>query len=179
MLVIFNFLKYFKHKLRLRNLSLAYLGENVQIFPGFEFGHPQKLELFSNTVIGINAHINAAGGVVIKSGTITGPDLMIYSVNHIFNQTESIPFSNCDEFKTVEIGENCWIGGRVFVAPGVKLGDGCIVAGGSVVTKSFPQCSVIGGNPAKLIKERDKKAYKEMCENGQYANFITRNIKKQ
>lgn len=164
----------FIHKIRLKNTEFAHKGFNVQIFPGFNFGHSQKLHIQDNVVIGINAHINAHGEVIIKSGTITGPDLMIYSVNHIYEQTETIPFSNELSFKKVTIGENCWIGGRVFISPGVNLGDGCIVAGGSVVTKSFPPCSVIGGNPAKIIKMRDEDKYLNMKRNSVYCNFINR-----
>lgn len=168
----------FLHKSKLNSIKFAHKGNNVQIFPGFNFGHSEKLTIEDNVVIGINAHINAHGEVLIKSGTITGPDLMIYSVNHIFEQTETIPFSDELAFKKVVIGENCWIGGRVFICPGVELGDGSVVAAGSVVTKSFKSCSVIGGNPAKIITMRDENNFNIMKENAIYCNFITRNKKK-
>lgn len=52
---------------------------------------------------------------------------------------------------SIIIGEKCWIGGRCYILKGVQLGSGCVVAAGSVVTKSFPDNSLIGGNPARLI----------------------------
>lgn len=52
------------------------------------------------------------------------------------------------------IGNDVWIGHDAVVMPGVRLGDGCIVAAYSIVTKSFPPYSVIGGNPARLIRKR-------------------------
>ena len=54
----------------------------------------------------------------------------------------------------IVIGNDVWIGRESTVMPGVHLGDGCIVAAQSVVTKSFEPYSVIGGNPARLIKMR-------------------------
>jgi acetyltransferase-like isoleucine patch superfamily enzyme len=52
------------------------------------------------------------------------------------------------------IGHDCWLGIGVTVLSGVEIGNGCVVAAGSVVTKSFPSYSIIGGSPAKLIRVR-------------------------
>lgn len=53
----------------------------------------------------------------------------------------------------VRIGNHVWIGARAVILKGAKIGDGCIVAAGSLVTKSFPDNCLIGGVPAKIIKE--------------------------
>ena len=54
--------------------------------------------------------------------------------------------------KDVKIGKKCFIGARSVVLPGVTIGDECVVAAGSIVTKDFPSNSVIAGNPARIIK---------------------------
>ena len=56
--------------------------------------------------------------------------------------------------KGIKIGKNCWIGSKVTILDSVEIGSGCILAAGSVITKSFPDNSIIGGVPAKLIKMR-------------------------
>lgn len=51
------------------------------------------------------------------------------------------------------IGEDCFIGGRALILPGVEIGDGCVVGAGSVVTKSVPARSLVAGNPARVLRE--------------------------
>ena len=55
--------------------------------------------------------------------------------------------------KNLHIGKNVWIGSRSVILPGVTIGDGAIVAAGAVVTKDVPANTVVGGVPAKVIKE--------------------------
>lgn len=55
--------------------------------------------------------------------------------------------------KDVYIGRNCFIGGNSIILPGVNIGNNCIVAAGATVSKSVPDGSIVGGNPAVIIKE--------------------------
>lgn len=63
-----------------------------------------------------------------------------------------------------KIGNNCVIGGRAIILPGVELGDHVFVAAGSVVTKSFPSHCMVGGNPAKIIRTGIKISDKTQIE---------------
>ena len=57
------------------------------------------------------------------------------------------------EVKPVHIGRNVWIGRAAIVLPGVSIGDHSVVAAGSVVTRSVPERALVGGNPARQLKE--------------------------
>lgn len=54
-------------------------------------------------------------------------------------------------FRGVEIGKDVWIGTRVIILPGVKIGDSSILGAGAVVTKDVPSSTIVGGNPAKIL----------------------------
>lgn len=56
--------------------------------------------------------------------------------------------------KPITIGNGVWIGAEAIICPGVTIGDGAVIAAGAVVTKDVPSWTVVGGNPAKFIKER-------------------------
>jgi len=80
-----------------------------------------------------------------------GPNVGIYSATH---PTDPIERNSGLEFaRPIKIGENVWIGGGSTIYPGVTLGDNVVIAGGSVVTKSVEANKVVGGNPAKIIKD--------------------------
>ncbi len=94
-------------------------------------------------------YIQGGGELYIGDYTQIGPNVGLISSNHDLYDT------NKKVKSTTRIGDYCWIGMNSVVLPGVELGDFTIVAAGSVVTKSFPGDCVIGGNPAKLLKELD------------------------
>lgn len=84
-----------------------------------------------------------------------GPQVFIYTQNHNHDRTD-IPMiaQGYEEEKPVVIGDDVWIGSRVTILPGVHIGEGAIIGASSVVTKDVPAYSIVGGNPAKVIKSR-------------------------
>jgi acetyltransferase-like isoleucine patch superfamily enzyme len=92
-------------------------------------------------------YIQGINGIEIGDNTIFAPGIKIISANHDLNDlSKSLPEN------PIKIGRRCWIASNAVILPGVELGDDIIVAAGSIVTKSFPSKSIIGGNPAKILK---------------------------
>ena len=80
-----------------------------------------------------------------------------------------LPYDDKYLVQDVEIGDNVWVGADVTLLPGVKVGEGAVIAACSVVTGEIPPLAIVGGVPAKVIKYRDKdKYYKLVAENKFY-----------
>lgn len=93
-------------------------------------------------------YFNGQCGIQIGEGTIFAPGVKVVSSNH-----DLYDYSIHSRDVPIRIGSNCWLGAGCIVLPGVQLGDHVIVAAGSVVTKSFDSNLLIGGVPARIIKE--------------------------
>ncbi|MBX5481014.1 MAG: acyltransferase [Myxococcaceae bacterium] len=107
-----------------------------------------------NVGIGEFAYVGGAGGVEIGADTIVGQYLSLHPENHVFSDREKPIRLQGVTRKGIRIGSNCWIGAKVTVLDGVSVGNDSVIAAGAVVTKSFPEGSVIGGVPARLLKRR-------------------------
>lgn len=120
--------------------------------------HPENIIRGKNVFPGDSAgnYIEAINGISIGDYTNIGPNVGILSANHdLINNDLHV------KAPPISIGQFCWIGMNATVLPSVQLGDFTIVGAGSVVTKSFPDgYCVIGGNPAKIIKQLEK----EFCD---------------
>lgn len=114
----------------------------------------EGLEIGDNVGIAANAFISVRGTVKIGDNCIFGPDVKLFSENHIFDDTETPIYLQGATRLGIEIGEDCWLGAGVTVLDGVKIGKGCVVAAGAVVTKDLPDYSIAVGSPAKVIKSR-------------------------
>ena len=111
-----------------------------------------------------NSSLMQRGGVTIDDGCIFAHDVQVLTRNHNYdsNDLEFIPYDQKYIEKPVVIGEYCWIGARVTILPGVKIGKGVVVAACSVITKDIPDYAVVGGNPARIIKYRNKEKFDEL-----------------
>ena len=128
-------------------------GKNVNIEKNANIS--TKICIGNNSDIGTNAKISPY--VYIGDNVMMGPDVNIYTRNHKFSDI-NIPMieQGYEDYKEVIIGNDVWIGSRVTILPGVKIGDGVVIGASSVVTKDIPAYCVVGGNPARVLKNRKK-----------------------
>lgn len=149
--------RYFKFPRTIRRFLgkniFAKCGKNLIIEKGANFGSGEGIKIGDNVGIGLRAYIR--GPLELQGNIMMGPEVMILTRNHLFDRIDI--FMNQQKGSTVKpviIENDVWIGARVTILPGVRVGTGSIIAAGSVVTKDVPEYSIVGGNPAKLIRSR-------------------------
>jgi acetyltransferase-like isoleucine patch superfamily enzyme len=112
----------------------------------------RHIRIGNNVGIGDYCHIGGGGGVMIGDDCIIGSYFSCHPSNHRYDdKSKKIKDQGLDK-KGIKVGNNCWIGAKVSILDGVEIGDNCVIGAGSVVTKSFPDNSIIVGVPAKKIK---------------------------
>jgi maltose O-acetyltransferase len=111
------------------------------------------IEIGNYSEIGTNCLIQS--NTKIGDYVIMGPDIKIYTKNHIYSDI-NIPIALQGVIcKSVTIGNDVWIGANVIITPGVNIGNHVVLAAGAVVTKDIPDYAIAGGVPAKVLKFRN------------------------
>ena len=128
-------------------------GKNVNVEHGAFLASGMDIEIGNNSGIGLNCRIT--GPLSIGDDVMMAPGVMIFTQNHETSDL-SIPMwrQTAPKLK-VTIGNDVWIGANALILPGIKIGNGCIIAAGAVVTHDVPDYAVVGGNPARIIKYRN------------------------
>lgn len=111
------------------------------------------IELGDNVGISAFVHIWGHGGVIIGDRTMIGSNSTIISIDHDYKKH---PISSTQIFKPVIIGSDVWIGASAIIMPGIKIGNGAVIGAGSIVTKDVSAQTIVAGNPARLMKNREE-----------------------
>lgn len=134
----------------IRNL-FGTVGSNPAVLPGFQCDYGLNIHVGENFLANYSVTILDVAPVIIGDYVMIGPKTLITTVNHPLSpkgRRKHIGIA-----KPVKIGNDVWIGGNVTILPGVTIGNNVVVAAGAIVTKDVPDNCVVGGVPAKLIKE--------------------------
>ena len=132
----------------------AKVGKYVTFYPGIKILTGRNLVLGDRVNISFDVIIATDGGVEIGDRSMIGFKTMILAGNHVIPDGRAPIFYSGLVRKKVIIKNDVWIGGNCLILPGVVIGEGAVVAGGSVVTKDVPAFAIVGGVPAKVIKMR-------------------------
>ena len=101
------------------------------------------------------------GGIYIDDEVFIGPKVNLITINHDIN-----PFNrNTTICKPIHIEKRVWIGVAATILPGVRIGENSIIGANAVVTKDVPSNTIVGGNPAKVIKTIDVEKYRQELQN--------------
>ncbi|WP_315795613.1 sugar O-acetyltransferase [Paenibacillus sp. BIC5C1] len=130
---------------------LGSTGEHLSMEPNIHFDYVYNIHVGEHFYTNFNCTILDVCEVRIGDNCLMGPDVHIYTATHPLNPFERI--TGAEYGKPVTIGNNVWIGGRAVINPGVTIGDNVVIASGAVVTKDVPDNMIVGGNPARIIRE--------------------------
>lgn len=130
------------------------IADEVSMFANVDIRCPKKLTIERGCSIGPGVLLDARCGILIHQNANISYEAIIWTMHHDMN---------APDFKTigssVEIGMYAWICSRSIILPGVKIGEGAVVASGAVVTKDVEPYAIVAGVPAKKIGERERNIF--------------------
>lgn len=130
---------------------LGSTGENVYMEPNIRFDYGYNTHVGENFFANFDCTFLDVCEIRIGDNCMLAPGVQIYTATHPLDPVERN--SGKEYAKPVTIGDNVWVGGNAIINPGVTIGDNVVIASGAVVTKDVPNNVVVGGNPARIIKE--------------------------
>ncbi|HEY0667944.1 MAG TPA: acyltransferase [Sphingobacteriaceae bacterium] len=132
------------------------IGKHALIRPTNIYGSAigEGLKIGNNSSIGPYSYIGCSGYIEIGDNVMMSPRVSIYAENHLFDNPELTIKEQGVKREFVKIEDDCWIASNTIILAGVTIGRGSVIAAGSVVTKDIPPYSIVGGVPAKVIRNR-------------------------
>ena len=140
-----------------RKVCRISIGKNTEIWSGVRFagGAMDKISIGDYCTIPHYTFFVAGDSIVIGNNVVFGHGVELYTSDH---DPDDPYFSRRDA--PITIHDNVWIGSSAIILKGVTLEEGAVVAAGSVVTRDVKAFTIVGGNPAKLIRERGTRTFK-------------------
>jgi maltose O-acetyltransferase len=132
----------------LSSLVLKKCGQNLKVSSFVNIYNPQRVSMGHNVYIGYCTYLGN-GDITLADEVIIGPFCVLSAGNHSI-KNGSYRFGEY-QYGSISIGKGTWLGAHCVVTSNVKIGQGCLIAAGSVVTKDVNDFSIVGGVPAKEL----------------------------
>jgi acetyltransferase-like isoleucine patch superfamily enzyme len=124
------------------------------IYCGCRFFAPWGVSLGNHSIVGDHAFLDGRSGLKIGNNVNIASEVRIYTLEHDITSPTFRPKGGA-----VVIKDWVYIGSRVMILPGVTIGEGAVIASGAVVTKNVESWTMVGGIPAKFIRNRPQVRY--------------------
>lgn len=138
----------------LKNLLGAELPKGLTILAPVYFDYGTNTRFGEGTFVNHNCYFMDGAQINIGKNVFIGPSCGFYTATHPLKYAERN--KGLEKALPITIGDNCWFGANVTVLPGITIGNGCVIAAGSVVTSNIPDNCVIAGVPAVIKKHIDQ-----------------------
>jgi len=122
--------------------------QEVTVFTPLHINCGKHITIGKNVFINFDCTFLGLGGITIEDDVLIGPKVSLITENHPLNPEERKGLIG----KPILIKKNAWIGANATILPGVTIGENAVVAAGAVVSKDVPDNTIVGGIPAKFIK---------------------------
>ena len=122
--------------------------ESIVMFPPFGTDCGKNTWVGERTVINMGCKFQDQGGIFIGNDCLIGHNATLCTINHSLAPERRGDMT----FKPIRIGNKVWLGANVTILQGVTIGDGAVVAAGAVVTRDVAPRTIVGGIPAKCLK---------------------------
>jgi len=122
--------------------------QDVTVFTPLYINYGKHIRIGQNVFINFDCTFLALGGITIEDEVLIGPKVSLVTENHPLDPKERKGLIA----KPIIIKKNAWIGANATILPGVTIGENAVVAAGAVVSKDVPDNAIVGGIPAKFIK---------------------------
>lgn len=148
--------------------NLASFGSGAYIDPTTTITSAQGITIEADVYIGPGGYIAGDGGLNIGRGVMVGPQVYIQTSTHNFESEDlmALPYDHRIIRGPIVLEAYVWVGGRVTILPGVRIGRGAVVGAGSVVTRNVDALAIVAGNPARLIRHRDTEQFVRLSRSG-------------
>lgn len=135
-------------------LHTCQLSEGLEVLSPFLCDYGYNIHLGNHVFVGHDCYFMDGAKITVGDNVFIGPSCGFYTAVHPMNYADRN--KGLEKALPVTIGDNCWLGAGVRILPGVHIGNGCVIAAGSVVTKDIEDNSLAAGVPAVVKKKIDQ-----------------------